>query len=98
MAAAAFEIRYAAQAADDIRSLRAFDRAKVFSAIEQYLSNAPTQVSKSRIKQMRQPFWSEYRLRVDDHRVYYNVDEPARQVFVLRVLSKGTGTTPGESP
>src|SRR5215831_6372261 len=95
---AAFQIEYTPQAADDLRALRAFDRAKVFAAIEQYLAHAPTQTSKSRIKQMRQPFWSQYRLRVDEHRVYYNVDEPARVVSVLRILTKGTGSTPGEAP
>ena|SRR5882724_7806981 len=95
---AAFQIEYSPQAADDLRGMRAFDRAKILRAIDQYLAQAPMHVGKSRIKRMRQPFWSQYRLRVDEHRVYYNVNEPARVVSVLRILTKGTGLTPGEAP
>ena len=43
---------------------------------------------------MTQPFWSEYRLRVSDFRVYYDVDETRHVVHVLRILFKGAGTTP----
>ena len=66
----AYEIRYAQEAAMDIRGLR------------------------SRIKAMRQPFWSQYRLRIDDFRVYYDVSETPRAVSVLRVLEKTTQGTP----
>jgi len=55
-------------------------------------------VSKSRIKAMLQPFWSQYRLRVDEFRVYYDVDEDHLIVNVLRVLMKTTDQTPEESP
>jgi mRNA-degrading endonuclease RelE of RelBE toxin-antitoxin system len=47
---------------------------------------------------MSQPFWSQYRLRVNAFRVYYDVDEEACVVSVLRVLEKGTGQTPGKTP
>jgi mRNA-degrading endonuclease RelE of RelBE toxin-antitoxin system len=43
---------------------------------------------------MVQPFWSQYRLRADEFRVYYDVDEQSRAVNVLRVLAKGTEPTP----
>jgi mRNA-degrading endonuclease RelE of RelBE toxin-antitoxin system len=83
---------------DDLRSLAAFDRAKVVDAIELLLLHEPTKVSKSRIKLMSQPFWSEYRLRVDDFRIYYDVEDAAKIVSVLRILHKGAGTTPTENP
>ena len=89
-----FDIRYAAVAANDIRRLRAFDQRKVLDAIEEHLSYEPRRTSKSRIKAMEQPFWSQYRLRVDDFRVYYDVDEENRIVSVLNVLEKGTESTP----
>jgi len=92
-----FEIRYTHEAVEDIRPLRAFDQRRVLDAIALHLSNEPTRLSKSRIKRMSQPFWSEYRLRVDDFRVYYDVDETQHVVQVLRVLFKGTGATPTES-
>src|SRR5437868_1674928 len=93
-----YEIRYADAAATDIRGLRKFDQRKVLDGIEQHLSHQPKLESKSRIKAMRQPYWSQYRLRIDDFRVYYDVDDQSHQVQVLRVLMKGTETTPEEAP
>jgi mRNA-degrading endonuclease RelE of RelBE toxin-antitoxin system len=93
-----YEIRYASVAAADVRSLRAFDQRKVLEGIEQHLTFQPRFVSRSRIKIMVQPFWSRYRLRLDDFRVYYDVDEESRRVHVLRVLRKITESTPEESP
>ena len=43
---------------------------------------------------MAQPFWSQYRLRIDDFRVYYDIDASKYAVNILRVLKKGTGPTP----
>lgn len=96
--AAAYRIEYAAEAVNDLRAIRAFDRARVVHSIELHLRHEPVRSSSSRIKRMRQPFWSEFRLRVDDFRVYYDVDELAGYVNVLRILEKGTGETPKESP
>jgi mRNA-degrading endonuclease RelE of RelBE toxin-antitoxin system len=93
-----YEIRYAAEAADDIRSLRKFDQRKVLAGVELHLAHQPRLESKSRIKAMVQPFWSQYRLRIDDFRVYYDVTDEPRRVNVLRVLQKTTQSTPEESP
>ena len=93
-----FSIQYAQEAVDDIRALRTFHRTKVIDAIDRHLSANPTAVSRSRIKMMTQPFWSQYRLRVDDIRVYYDVDEGTCLVNVLRVLEKGSAQTPGNAP
>jgi mRNA interferase RelE/StbE len=93
-----YEIRYADTAVEDIRGLRAFERAKIVDGIELHLTHQPTLVSKSRIKAMTQPFWSQYRLRIDDVRVYYDVSENDRLVNVLRVLKKTTEQTPEKSP
>ncbi len=89
-----YEICYAEEAAEDIRRLRAFDQNKVMDGIEEHLTLQPRQESKSRIKAMSQPFWSQYRLRIDDFRVYFDVDEEEHAVNVLRVLEKGTASTP----
>ena len=79
-----YEISYAEEAAGDIRGLRAFDQNKVMAGIEEHLTLQPCQESRSRIKAMSQPFWSQFRLRVDDFRVYYDVDEEEHTVNVLR--------------
>ena len=47
---------------------------------------------------MTPPFWCQYRLRVGDLRVYYDVDETAQVVSIIRVLFKGTEPTPRERP
>ena len=78
--------------------MRKFDQRKVLEGIEVHLAQQPRFVSKSRIKAMTQPFWSQFRLRIDEFRVYYDVREEDRTVNVLRVLAKGTGQTPGEMP
>jgi mRNA-degrading endonuclease RelE of RelBE toxin-antitoxin system len=93
-----YRIQYAQEAANDVRALRAFDRTKVLEGIEQFLSHDPKAVSRSRIKEMNRPFWSQYRLRIDDFRVYYDVDESQQVVNVLRVLRKTTHSTPGAPP
>ncbi len=89
-----YEIHYAEEAGADIRGLRAFDQSKVMDGIEEYLTVQPSQESKSRIKAMSQPFWSQFRLRVDDFRVYYDVDEEEYAVYILRVVKKGSELTP----
>ncbi|MGB7156454.1 MAG: type II toxin-antitoxin system RelE/ParE family toxin [Tepidisphaeraceae bacterium] len=94
----AFDIVYAPEAVEDIRGLRAFDRTAVLRAVEQNLLVEPMRESRSRIKRMIQPFWSQFRLRSGDFRVYYDVDESTHAVQVLRVLSKGTSQTPAENP
>jgi hypothetical protein len=64
-----YDIRYASEAVQDIRGLRKFDQRKVLDGIEIHLIHQPKFLSKSRIKAMSQPFWSHYRLRVDEFRV-----------------------------
>ena len=63
--------------------------------METHLSLEPTKKSRSRIKKMEQPFWSQFRLRIDDFRVYYDVDEEKRVVMILRIIEKGTDQTQG---
>lgn len=92
------QIQYAPQAVDDIRSLRASRRTEILNAIENHLIHEPKKESRSRIKRLTQPFWSQYRLRIGDFRVYYDVDGSIHRVVVLRVLEKGSGMTPEASP
>ena len=64
-----FRIRFAREAADDIRGLKAFDKRRVIDGIQLFLRHDPCKASRSRIKLMVQPFWSQYRLRINDFRV-----------------------------
>jgi mRNA-degrading endonuclease RelE of RelBE toxin-antitoxin system len=91
-----FKVQYAPTAAEDLRALRAYDQRKILAAVERHLFHDPTQVSRTRIKRMIQPFWSQFRLRAEDFRVYYDVDVLRRTVSILRVLKKGQGETSEE--
>lgn len=61
-------------------------RAAVKDAIEHHLRHEPAKVSKSRIKRLRGFSHPQFRLRVDDVRIFYDVTESA--VEVLAVVSK----------
>ena len=55
-------------------------------ALELHLTREPTKVSKSRIKRLRWLSQPQYRLRVGDIRVFYDVTET--QVQVLAIVTK----------
>jgi mRNA-degrading endonuclease RelE of RelBE toxin-antitoxin system len=63
-----FSIVLAPEAVEDLRSLKANVRTEVRRALEDHLRHEPRKVSKSRIKRLPQ-----YRLRVGEIRVYYDV-------------------------
>jgi mRNA-degrading endonuclease RelE of RelBE toxin-antitoxin system len=81
-----YEIRYSDEAVEQLKGLRAFDRTAILDQVEQVLGVNPTTESKARIKRLREPAPTEYRLRVGDFRVFYDVDGQA--VLVIQVLSK----------
>jgi len=69
-----------------LKKLRAHDRAEIFDQIKRFLTANPTTTSKAKIKRLRQPAPTEYRLRVRDFRVYYDVDQ--QTVYIVQILSK----------
>jgi mRNA-degrading endonuclease RelE of RelBE toxin-antitoxin system len=81
-----YEIVFAPEAVQDLQRLKANMRAVARDAIEQNLRYEPTKTSKSRIKRLRGVSRPQYRLRVDDVRVFYDVYEA--QVEVLAVIPK----------
>jgi len=92
MSASEYRIEFTETALQDLRALRAVDRSKIEDAIETYLRYDPEQVTKSRIKRLRGTISPQYRLRVDEHRVFYDIEysvEPERNlVLVLAVKHK----------
>jgi mRNA interferase RelE/StbE len=85
----AFRIELVDGAKADLRRLRGVDRAKVLDRIEKHLTDQPTAQSRSRIKQLRAGTYPPYRLRVDDIRVYYDVNDAKQLVVVLGIVPKG---------
>ena len=78
-----YAITLAPEAANDLKKLAARVRAEVRDAIEIHLRHQPTRTSKSRIKRLRAIAKPQYRLRVGEVRVFYDVDEST--VFVLAI-------------
>ncbi|MFH1909462.1 MAG: type II toxin-antitoxin system RelE/ParE family toxin [Chloroflexota bacterium] len=68
-----YEILFFSDAIDDLRSLKANARAKILDAIEQHLQYEPDKESKSRIKRLKGLSSPQYRLRVDEYRIYYDI-------------------------
>ena len=81
-----FDIVLAPGALAAIRALPARMRAEVRDAIETHLRHEPRKVSKSRIKRLRGMSQPQFRLRVGEIRVFYDVTDQA--VEILAVVTK----------
>jgi mRNA-degrading endonuclease RelE of RelBE toxin-antitoxin system len=79
-------VRYSNEALEQLKRLRAFDQTAILDQIEQVLSVNPTMESKARVKRLRQPAPTQYRLHVGEFRVFYDVDQVT--VLIINVLSK----------
>jgi len=81
-----YEIILSPMALENLRRLDAHRRAEVRDAMEVHLRHEPTKVSRSRIKRLRDLAQPQYRLRVGDIRVFYDVVEA--RVEILAILFK----------
>jgi mRNA interferase RelE/StbE len=86
LARMAFEIILAPEAVTALKNLSVPVRKDVTEALDRYLIHEPIKVSKSRIKRLRGLSQPQYRLRVGDIRVFYDVTET--QVQVLAIVTK----------
>ncbi len=78
-----YEIVFAPEAVEDLHRLKASLRAAVRDAIERHLRVEPTKRSKSRIKRLRGISRPQYRLRVEDVRVFYDVTAEAVEILAI---------------
>jgi mRNA interferase RelE/StbE len=81
-----FAIVLAPEAVKDLKNLKAGVRAVVRAALEAHLRHEPTKTSRSRIKRRRRLDRPQYRLRVYDVRVFYDVSDST--VEILAIVSK----------
>ena len=86
MARVRFEIILSPDAGKALTALPAHTRSQVRDGIEAHLRYEPTKLSKSRIKRLRGLEQPQYRLRVGEMRVFYDVTEA--EVHVLAIISK----------
>ena len=78
-----FEIVLAPQAVEGLKALRADIQSSVRDAIELHLRHEPTRLSKSRIKRLRGLNRPQYRVRVNEVRVFYDVTETTVEVLAI---------------
>jgi mRNA interferase RelE/StbE len=81
-----FAIVLAPEAVEDLRRLTANVRAAVRTALETHLRHEPEKTSRSRIKRLRGLLRPQYRLRVSEVRVFYDVS--GATVEVLAIVAK----------
>ncbi len=81
-----FEIIFSPVAVQDMKLLDARQRATVKDTIETHLRHEPTKTGKSRIKKLSGLRHPEYRLRIDEIRVFYDVVE--NRVEILAIIPK----------
>jgi mRNA-degrading endonuclease RelE of RelBE toxin-antitoxin system len=81
-----YEVFLSPGAVRELRALPAYSRAEVMDAIERHLRDDPRRVSRSRIKRLRGLSRPQYRLRVGDIRVFYDVADD--RVEVLAIVNK----------
>src|SRR5262245_29898500 len=78
-----FEIVLAPTAAEAFGALPARQRAELRDALETHLRYEPRKVSRSRIKRLRGLSQPQFRLRVGELRVFYDVTNEAVQVLAI---------------
>ena len=81
-----YEIILAPEAVRDLKELKANLRSEVRDAIEEHLRHQPTKTSRSRIKRLRGLSRPQFRLRVGETRVFYDV--LGTEVQVLAIVAK----------
>jgi mRNA interferase RelE/StbE len=78
-----FAIILAPEAIEDLRRLKANERAAVKTALETHLRHAAKKTSRSRIKRLRGLAHPQYRLRVDEVRVFYDVMHTTVEILAI---------------
>lgn len=81
-----FVIVLAPEAIEDLKSLKANVRTEVRAALESHLRHEPKRASRSRIKRLRGLRKPQYRLRVGEVRIFYDVTQTT--VDVLAIVTK----------
>jgi mRNA interferase RelE/StbE len=83
-----YEIVLAPEAMQDLKRLRAPLRAMVRAAIEKRLRHQPSRTSRSGVKRLRGVSRPQYRLRVGDVRIFYDVSEDTVEVLAVVLKSE----------
>lgn len=85
-----FEIRFTESALDSLDSFRKHEQVRLLDAIDVHLSKDDPLKETRKKKRLRQPnaVLSEWELRIDEYRVFYNVDIQDSMVLIEQVGKK----------
>jgi mRNA-degrading endonuclease RelE of RelBE toxin-antitoxin system len=78
-----FDIVLAPEAFEDFKTLRANIRAAVRTALEAHLRHEPRKTSRSRIKRLRGLYRPQFRLRLGDVRIFYDVSGSTVEILAI---------------
>jgi len=78
-----YDLVLAPEAARQYTGLPPYLRAQVRDALEKHLRHDPGRTSRSRIKRLRGLVRPQYRLRVGEIRVYYDVADPVVEILAI---------------
>ena len=84
----AYDIRFSDEADKQVAALTARQRARLLDAVDRQLLHEPTKETRNR-KPMRPdktPFIAPWELRVDEMRVYYDVEEEPKAVVIITAV------------
>jgi len=85
-----FDILFAPGAIEDFKQLTARERAMVRDGIERHLRYSPEKTSRAGIKRLRGISRPQFRLRIAEFRVYYDITE--QNVEILAIIPKSNAT------
>ena len=83
-----YEIVLSSEAAQTYKAMGARQKAEVRKAIELHLRHEPTKISRNRIKRLRGLSRPQYRLRVGETRIYYDISNSTVEVLAIVEKSK----------
>jgi mRNA-degrading endonuclease RelE of RelBE toxin-antitoxin system len=83
-----YDVVLSDEAARDYKRLDARDRAKVRDGMEIHLRFEPSKLSKSRIKRLRGMRKPQFRLRIDEIRVFYDISDGTVEVHAILPKSR----------
>jgi len=81
-----YEMVLAPGVVEAFKAMSAHQRAEVKDGIETHLRHEPTKTSKSRIKRLRGLSRPQFRLRIGETRIYYDVSQST--VEILAIIEK----------
>ena len=83
-----FDIVLAPEAVEDLKGLKASVRTELRQAVEAHLRHEPRKTSRSRIKRLRGVSKPQFRLRVGEVRVFYDVSGGVVEVLAIMARSE----------